>query len=163
MIRHTPFKEISVRFSDTGKGRAIVLLHGFPETSEVWEEFSVKLARHFRIIAIDLPGFGGTPCIGYVHSMELMALCVKTVMDSLGLRKYLIAGHSMGGYVTLAFAELFPDSLSGMCMFQSTSLADSPEKKLDRDRAVSLVKKDSRHYVNEVIPTLFAEDNIKMY
>ena len=101
MIRHTPFKEISVRFSDSGKGRAIVLLHGFPETSEVWEEYSVKLARHFRIIAIDLPGFGETPCIGYVHSMELMAQCV---MDSRGLRKYLITGHSMGGYVALAFA-----------------------------------------------------------
>jgi pimeloyl-ACP methyl ester carboxylesterase len=163
MIRYAPFKEISVRFSDTGKGRTIVLLHGFPETSEVWDEFAVKLARHFRIIAIDLPGFGHTPCIGYVHSMELMAGCVKAVMDNLGLRKYLITGHSMGGYVALAFAELFPDNLSGLCLFQSTALADSPEKKLDRDRAIGLVKQDPRHYVNEVIPTLFAADNIRLF
>jgi pimeloyl-ACP methyl ester carboxylesterase len=163
MIRHTPFKNISVGFTDTGKGRALVLLHGFPETSEVWDEFAVKLARHFRIIAIDLPGFGQTPCIGYVHSMELMAECVKTVMDSLGLRKYFITGHSMGGYVALAFAELFPDKLSGLCLFHSTSLPDSPEKKLDRDRVIALVKQDPKHYVNEVIPTLFAAEHIRLY
>ncbi len=163
MIKYADFREIPVRFSDTGKGRAIVLLHGFPETLEVWDEFSVKLARHFRIIVIDLPGFGQTPCIGYIHSMELMARCVKAVMDSLGLRKYILTGHSMGGYVSLAFAEFFNDNLAGLCLFHSTSLPDSAEKKQDRDRVIEIVKKDTRHYVNEMIPTLFAAENIRYY
>ncbi len=163
MIKYTPFKQVQVRFSDTGKGRVLVLIHGFPETLEIWEEFSVKLSRHFRVIAIDLPGHGATPCVGYVHPMELMAQCVKAVMESLGLRRFLMVGHSMGGYVALAFAELFPDNLTGLCLFHSNSLADSAEKKADRDRAIALVKKNPRHYVNELIPTLFAPQNVQLY
>jgi pimeloyl-ACP methyl ester carboxylesterase len=163
MIKYASFRQIPVRFSDTGKGRVLVLIHGFPETLEVWEEFSVKLSRHFRVIAIDLPGHGETPCIGYVHSMELFAECIKAVMDGLGLRRYLLAGHSMGGYAALAFAELFPDSLSGLCLVHSNSLSESPEKKADRDRAIALVKKDSKHYVNELISTLFAPQNVSLF
>jgi len=163
MIGFAEFRKIRVRFSDTGKGRTIVLLHGFPESMEVWEEFSVKLSRHFRVIAIDLPGCGETPCIGYVHPMELMAECVKTVLDSLGLRRYVMVGHSMGGYVALAFTELFPDHLSGLCLFHSHPYADSAEKKVDREKAVVLVKKDPKHYVNEVITSLFAPDNLSLF
>jgi pimeloyl-ACP methyl ester carboxylesterase len=163
MIRYAEFRNILVRFSDTGKGRTLVLLHGFPETMEVWEEFSVKLSRHFRVIAIDLPGHGETPCIGYVHNMELMAECVKAVMDSLGLRRYLITGHSLGGYAALAFAELFPDQLSGLCLFHSNVLADTAEKKADRERVIKLVKKDTKHYVNEVISSLFAAENTVLF
>jgi pimeloyl-ACP methyl ester carboxylesterase len=163
MIKHTEFRNTPVRFSDTGKGRTLVLLHGFPETMEVWEEFSVKLSRHFRVIAIDLPGHGETPCIGYVHSMELMAECVKAVMDSLGLRRYLVTGHSLGGYAALAFAELFPDHLTGLCLFHSSIQADSAEKKTDRERVIALVKKDTKHYVNEVISSLFSSENLTLF
>jgi pimeloyl-ACP methyl ester carboxylesterase len=163
MISYAEFKNIRVRYSDTGRGRVIVLLHGFPESLEIWDEFSVKLSKHFRVIAIDLPGHGETPCIGYVHSMDLMAQCVKQVMDSLGLRKYIVVGHSMGGYAALAFAELFHDNLSGLCLFHSTSMPDSPEKKKDRDRGIALVKKDAKHYVNELIANLFAEENVPLY
>jgi pimeloyl-ACP methyl ester carboxylesterase len=163
MISYTEFRKINVRFSDTGKGRTLVLIHGFPETLEVWDEFSVKLSRHFRVIAIDLPGHGETPCIGYVHSMELMADCIKAVMDSLSLRRYLLIGHSMGGYATLAFAELYPDQLSGVCLFHSHPFSENAEKKAERDRAIALVKKDHKHYVNEVISSLFAPDTISLF
>jgi pimeloyl-ACP methyl ester carboxylesterase len=159
MMGYASFRQIKIRYSDTGHGRVLVLLHGFPETMEIWDEFSVKLARHFRIIAIDLPGHGETPPIGYQHSMELMAEAVKAVMDHLHLRRYVIVGHSMGGYVALAFAELFHDQVSGLCMFHSTPFSDSPEKKADRDKAIHLVKEDTRHYVNEIIPGLFAPEH----
>jgi pimeloyl-ACP methyl ester carboxylesterase len=160
MIRHATFRNIKVRFTDKGKGRAIVLLHGFPESLEIWEEFSEALSKYFRVIAIDLPGFGETPVTGYTHTMDLMAECVKAVMDSIGYRKYAIAGHSMGGYVALAFADLFPENTSGICLFHSSALPDSEEKKKDRVRATEIVKKDHRHYVSELINKLFAPSNI---
>src|SRR5579872_6736259 len=102
MINHADFRQVKVRFSDKGKGRVIVLLHGFLESLEIWEELAAKLSKSFRVIAIDLPGHGQTPVIGYVHSMELIAECVKAVMDFLHLKKYVVVGHSMGGYAALA-------------------------------------------------------------
>jgi len=170
MIKCIEFRKEKIRFSDKGKGSVIVLLHGFLESLEVFDEFSDKLSKHFRVISIDLPGHGQTPSIGYVHTMELMAECAKAVFDSLGIRKYVVAGHSMGGYVALAFAELFPQHTAGLCLFHSTAMPDSEEKKKDRDRLAEIVKNDhtpSRNefgtrFVFDLIPKLFAEENLSL-
>lgn len=160
MIRYASFKQIDVCFTDEGKGRAIVLLHGFLEDKSVWKEFSAKLSKQYRVISIDLPGFGETPGIGYMHSMEMMADAVKAVMDNLGLRRYVIVGHSMGGYASMAFAELYPKNISGICMFHSTATADSDEKKTERTRVIEVVKKDPVIFVKNFFAKLFAPENI---
>lgn len=154
-----------VRYADVGKGRVVVLLHGFLENLEVWfgNGFAQDLARHYRVIAIDLPGHGKTECIGYVHRMERMAAVVKGVMDELGLRRYTIVGHSMGGYVSLAFAEKYPEHLCGLCLFHSSSYADSHAKKIDRERAIRLVKKSPAKYTSALIQNLFALANVKYF
>lgn len=154
------FKKSKVHYTDTGKGRVLVLLHGFLSSHEVWSEFVKRLSKKFRVIAIDLPGHGATPSIGYYHSMELLAQSVKAVLDKAGVRRYIIAGHSMGGYVGLTFAELYPENVSGLCLFNSTSYADSEEKKKERDKVIRLVKKEHKHYVAEVVTSLFAPENI---
>lgn len=159
MIRYTTFRGAKVRYSDQGRGRAIVLIHGFPENLHVWDEFSTALSKKFRVIAIDLPGFGETECIGYVHSMELMAQCVHAIMKHLNLRKYIVVGHSMGGYVALAFAELFGENLRGLCLFHSSSYADTVEKKADRDRGIAAVKKHPAQYLKTFSTNLFADPN----
>jgi pimeloyl-ACP methyl ester carboxylesterase len=92
--------------------------------------------------------------------MELLAQSVKAVLDSVGLRRYVIAGHSMGGYAALAFAELYPENVSGLCIFNSTSYGDAEDKKRDRDRVIRLVKKEHKHYVAEVVTSLFAPENV---
>ncbi|MGZ3882813.1 MAG: alpha/beta fold hydrolase [Bacteroidia bacterium] len=161
MLKTAKFKNAAVTFSDTGKGRAVVLLHGFLGSHQIWQDAIANLSRSYRVIAIDLPGHGGTPCFGYVHSMELMAKCVKAVMDQLRLKKYVIIGHSMGGYAALAFADLFPDNLRGICLYHSTAYADSEEKKRDRTRSVKVVKANHQIYTSEVIRNLFATKNLK--
>ncbi len=160
MLHFAEYKKVKVRYSDTGKGRVLVLLHGFLCSHEVWSESIKKLSKKFRVIAVDLPGHGETPSIGYYHSMELLAQSVKAVLDKAGVRRYVIAGHSMGGYVALAFAELYPENVSGLCLFHSTSYADSEEKKKERERVIALVKREHKHYVAEVITSLFAPENI---
>jgi pimeloyl-ACP methyl ester carboxylesterase len=154
------FKKSKIHYTDTGKGRVLVLLHGFLGSHEVWSEFVKKLSKKFRVIAIDLPGHGESPSIGYYHSMELLAQGVKAVLDKAGVRRYIITGHSMGGYVALTFAELFPENVSGLCLFNSTSYADSEEKKKERGKVIRLVKKEHRHYVAEVVTSLFAPENV---
>lgn len=164
MIKYTTFRKACVRYSDQGKGRAVVLLHGFPENLHIWDEFAKELAKSFRVIAIDLPGLGESESIGYVHTMELMARCVHSVLQELKLRRYVIVGHSMGGYAGLAFAELFPENLKGLCLFHSTAFPDSEEKKLDRDRASEAAKKHTGQFVKAFTGNLFAnadDPNIK--
>ncbi len=160
MLQHAEFKKTKIAYSDFGKGRVIVLLHGFLGSHEVWDETAKKLSKRFRVIAIDLPGHGLTPSIGYYHSMELLAQSVKSVLDKIGVRRYVIAGHSMGGYTALAFAELYPENVCGLCLFNSTSYADSEEKKKERNKVIRLVKKEHKHYVAEVVTSLFAPENL---
>jgi pimeloyl-ACP methyl ester carboxylesterase len=160
MLKYADFKKIKVAYTDTGKGRAIILLHGFLGSHEIWNDLSKKLSKRFRVITIDLPGHGKTPSIGYYHSMEMLAQCVKSVLDHIGIRRYVMAGHSMGGYVALAFSELYPENISGLCLFNSTSYSDFDEKKKDRDRVIRLVKKEHKYYVAEVVNSLFAPENV---
>jgi pimeloyl-ACP methyl ester carboxylesterase len=158
--KHILFRDEKIFFSDVGKGRTVVLLHGFLGAKEIWATTTEYLQKHFRVIAIDLPGHGKSACYGYIHNMELLAKAVKAVMDALKLKKYILVGHSMGGYAALAFAELFPDNLKGMCLFHSTSYADSEEKKRDRTRSVKLVKADAKVYTRTTIKNLFGAKHI---
>jgi len=161
MLKTTKFKNGTITFSDTGKGRVVVLLHGFLGSHQIWESTIQSLSKSFRVIAIDLPGHGGTDCFGYVHTTELTAKCVKAVTDSLRFKKYVIIGHSMGGYAALAFADMFPDNLRGLCLYHSTAYADSEDKKRDRTRSIKVVKANHKIYTTEVIKNLFATKNYR--
>jgi pimeloyl-ACP methyl ester carboxylesterase len=156
------FREGKIAYSSHGKGRAVVLLHGFLGSKEIWEKTRNALAKHFKVICIDLPGHGHSDCFGYVHGMELMAQSVKAVMDKLHYKKYVLVGHSMGGYVALAFAELFSESVRGLCLFHSSASADTEKKKHDRDKAVKVVKSNPNIYIRATIKNLFADKNVKL-
>lgn len=153
------YKNIPVRFTDTGKGAAVVLLHGFLENHTMWDNLALTLAAKYRVICIDLLGHGETGCLGYVHAMEDNADMVQAVLQELHIRKAVIGGHSMGGYVALAFAELFPDMVKGILLINSTSRADSDERKLNRDRAIKAVKQNYGNFVRLSIANLFSEEN----
>lgn len=157
------FRDASIAYTISGKGNTVVLLHGFLESTLIWNGFVSVLEKHFQVVCIDLPGHGGSDCIGYVHEMEMNAKVVHTVLQHLQIKSCMMAGHSMGGYVTLAFAEKYSELLKGICMFHSTALADSEEKKRDRDRTINIVKKDAITFIRAVIPNLFAPANKEKY
>jgi pimeloyl-ACP methyl ester carboxylesterase len=163
MNREILFRNAKISFTDKGKGRVVVLLHGFLGSKEIWNRLHTILAVNFRVIAVDLPGHGSSDCFGYQHSMKLMAQAVNEVMNSLNLKQYVIIGHSMGGYVALSFAELYSEKLRGLCLFHSSSLADSEQKKIDRGRAVMAVKSNHDLFVKETITHLFSPNNIKSH
>ncbi len=158
------FKNTTIRFKDEGKGTVVVLIHGYLESLKIWNDFSTDLAEHCRVVSIDLPGHGKSGVIEKVHTMELLAQTVKSVMDYLNAEKYFLIGHSLGGYVALAFLELFPECLSGLSLFHSHPLADSNEVIENRKREIKLVengKKDLIYTVN--IPKAFATDNLEKF
>ncbi len=115
--------------------------------------------KKYRVICIDLLGHGQTENHGYVHTMEDQATMVKAVLDSLRLRKYVLVGHSMGGYIALAFSKLFPKNVKGLCLMNSTALPDSNEKIINRNRGIKAVKQNHKTFVRIAIPMLFSEKN----
>lgn len=148
-----------VKNESSRKGRCIVLLHGFIESMEIWEDYANALSKKYRIVCIDLPGHGKSENIGYVHTMELMADCVKEVLRALQITKCIMIGHSLGGYVTLAFAEKYEDNLRGFVLFHSHAAPDPEAKKKDRDKAIQVVKRNPVVLINELVPNLFAPEN----
>ncbi|WP_100611111.1 alpha/beta fold hydrolase [Confluentibacter lentus] len=153
------YKNINVFYTDSGKGNPIVLLHGFLENSTIWNHFVPKLSEKNRVICIDLLGHGKTGCLGYIHTMELMAEVVEAVLNHLNIKKAILIGHSMGGYVALAFAEKNPDAISGLCLMNSTAMADTKEKQENRVRAIVAVKQNHRTFVRMAIANLFRPKN----
>ncbi|MDG3583291.1 MULTISPECIES: alpha/beta fold hydrolase [Galbibacter] len=157
------YKGTSVFYEDAGQGPAVVLLHGFLENTTVWDSLKEQLLMRYRVITIDLLGHGKTGCVGYVHTMETMADAVKAVINKLKLRRISLIGHSMGGYVALAYAEAYPDEVKALILANSTASADSPEKKKNRDRAIKMVKKDYKSFVRMGISNLFRPKNRKIF
>jgi pimeloyl-ACP methyl ester carboxylesterase len=153
------YKNTKISYSDTGKGNAVVLLHGFLENRTMWQDLAPELSKKHRIITIDLLGHGETECLGYVHSMEDNAEVVQAVLSKLRIRKAIFVGHSMGGYVALAYGELYPENVRGLVLMNSTSKADSDERKANRDRAIKAVKKDYTTFIRLSIANLFSPDN----
>lgn len=157
------YKNIQIRYTSTGKGRVVVLLHGFLENINMWNAIAPELAKKNRVITIDLLGHGKSGNIGYIHTMEDQAKMVKAILSHLRLRKYILIGHSMGGYISLAFAKLFPDNIKGLCLMNSSVLADSNDKKINRDRAIKVVKQNHKTFIKVAIPNLFSEDNRSIF
>jgi pimeloyl-ACP methyl ester carboxylesterase len=153
------YKNTQISYTDTGKGTAVVLLHGFLENKTMWNVYVTELSKKNRIITIDLLGHGETESLGYIQTMEENADVVHEVLSKLRIRKAILVGHSMGGYVALAFAELYPEKMKGLVLLNSTSKEDSPERKKNRDRAIKAVKKDYETFIRLSIANLFSEDN----
>ena len=143
----------AITYSDKGHGPAVILIHGFCESKEIWKGFSESLSLSYRVICPDLPGFGESPLDRDEISMEWFAEELHSLLKLLNITEYVLVGHSLGGYVALALAEKYPSELKGLCLFNSTAYADSEERKINRDRTVAFIQK----YGTELFTQSFIE------
>ncbi len=158
------YKGGKVHYSDKGKGDVIVLLHGYLESSEVWDGFAARLELQFRVISFDLPGCGLSDVYGEIHTMEFMAMAIKKLLDDLNLHKVFLTGHSLGGYVALAFLELFPGQLSGYCLFHSQPFEDSAIALDKRKREIEIVKTGKKNLIYpDNVTKMFANSNLEKF
>lgn len=139
--------------------KAVVFLHGFLENETIWHPLMHALSADYYTLAIDLLGHGRTPTVAEVHPMELMAEAVVEVLNKEGIDKATFVGHSMGGYVTLALAELYPERVEGVVLLNSNTGADSQEKKANRDRVLKVIDKEKELFVRTAVTGLFSEEN----
>ncbi|MBU0486502.1 MAG: alpha/beta hydrolase [Bacteroidetes bacterium] len=157
------FRGKTIHYNDSGAGSALVLLHGFTESQEIWNDYAEALSGSFRVITVDLPGHGKSDCVGDVHAMEEMAAIVRSVLDKIDVYQCVMIGHSMGGYVTLAFADMFPSMIRGFGLFHSHALADTDEAKTNRDRAIEIIRKDKGKWMANFIPDLFTSKSRDLF
>lgn len=147
---------LMLHFEKTGNGKeTLVLLHGFMENTTIWKEMETSLSDQFSLLKIDLPGHGKSDIMGDIQTMEMMADEVNKVLENQNLENIHLLGHSMGGYVSLAFAEKYAEKLKTLTLFFSTFLEDDAEKKEQRIKSYRIIKDAFPHYARAGIPNLF--------
>jgi len=156
------YKQTELFYTSKGIGNPLVFLHGFLESSKIWEPFIDELSKKRQVICIDLPGHGKSGILKPVYTMELFAEAVHTVLQHLKVEKITLVGHSMGGYVSLAFCEKYPDMMRSLVLLNSSPEPDSEEKKKNRDKAIALVRKNKKAFVKMAVSNLVTkESNLK--
>jgi len=170
LVSRTKFKKMNystlyqgkvITYSLSGEGPALVFLHGYLETKAVWEAYTKHFESTHQVLTIDLPGHGGSEVLRTVHSMKDLAMVVKFLMDKHSMGQTVVVGHSMGGYVALAFVDHYPEKVRGLVMFSSTAMNDNTDRILARNREISLIRSGKKdQVVNHNIPNLFAAQNL---
>ncbi len=155
------YKGANIYYEITGAGDKVplLLLHGFLEDSRIWEPIVKDLEKERQVICVDLPGHGRSQGVSEIHTMKLMAEVVREVLVSLGIEKISLAGHSMGGYVSLELLRNFPMLIKSVMLVNSTPLEDTLEKKEIRERSVKLVGRNKKAYISMAISNLYSESS----
>jgi len=153
-----------LEYNDTGHGFPLILLHGFCESRTLWKYCEKELAAHYRVITPDLPGFGESRLEEPTVSMEYFAEQINSLLDNLKIEKCVMVGHSLGGYVMLAFAEKYESRLAGIGMFHSTAFADTEEKKENRNKTIDFILKHGvPMFAESFVPPLFSLKNRELF
>jgi pimeloyl-ACP methyl ester carboxylesterase len=154
--KKAPHRQGEVHYKTLGKGKPVVFVHGFGETGGVWKN-QYDACAGYRLIIPDLPGTGKSPLTSDM-SMEGLADAVHSIVlhEIESAEKIIMIGHSMGGYITLAYAEKYADRLDGFGLFHSTAFADSEEKKQTRKKGISFIREHgSVEFLRTTIPNLY--------
>jgi pimeloyl-ACP methyl ester carboxylesterase len=153
-------KDISLFYRTTGTGAPVMLVHGFAEDSGIWDELVPALEKQYRLIIPDHIGSGRSTGNLDGLSMESLAENLQLIAEKEGLQNFAMIGHSMGGYVTLAYAEKHPEKLDRFGLFHSTAFEDSAEKKTAREKNIAFISKHgSALFQQQTIPNLFSENS----
>jgi len=146
-------------YREEGSGLPVVLLHGFAEDGAIWNKQVEQLKSGYRLLIPDLPGSGHSSSLTDETSMEKMAEDILLLLDREDIQYCALIGHSMGGYIALAFAEKYPERLVGLGLFHSTAYADTEEKKTVRQKSIEFIRKNSSAaFIRQSIPNLFSAD-----
>lgn len=157
--RTITFEGRTLHYRDEGRdaSKTLVLLHGFLQNLDVWSTYVLTYMHHMRVITIDLPGHGLSDTFCDVHTMDFMARSVKAVLTDAGVEQCVMMGHSMGGYVALAFAEQYRYQLRGLGLINSHAMADDEVHRQYREEVCRQVQENRASYIVNFIPTLFDE------
>ncbi len=152
---------VNLAYEEHGKGTPVLLVHGFPLNRSIWYPVLPKLAEKARLILPDLRGHGQSPVTDGIYSMRLLAEDLRALMDNLNIEKAVLAGHSMGGYVSLAFAQAYPQRLAGLALVASQAAADTSERRAGRRHMIDEVRrKGIKALAESMAPALTCQSDL---
>ena len=161
------YKQSRIFYRTMGSGKTVMFIHGFAEDGEIWSNQAEFLKDNFRLIIPDIPGSGRSELVEDA-GIETYAEIIKLILDqevengSTAREKVTIIGHSMGGYITLAFAERWGQSLNAFGLFHSSAFADDEEKKQVRSKAIEFINNNgAAEFLQTTIPGLFTKDFVE--
>lgn len=156
------FKDILINYQDEGQGdQTLVLLHGLMNSLDVWATYVFMYMKRIRVVTVDLLGHGETGNLSDRHTMDLQAEMVKELLDYLKIKSCVIVGHSMGGYVSLAFCNNYPSYVKGLSLVNSHALEDGEDAKKNRLKTCQIVKENRAGFIINFIPDLFAKESLE--
>lgn len=150
--------DIQLAYERRGKGTPLLLIHGFPLDHHLWDEIVPLLEDTFDLIIPDLRGFGESSMGDAPDDLDTYASDVAGLLDYLGIEQAAIAGHSMGGYIALAFVRLYPERVRGLGLVASQVLADTPERREGRYKSAADVAANGIESVVDAMTTKFTPD-----
>jgi pimeloyl-ACP methyl ester carboxylesterase len=159
---HIIFQSKKIFYRAEGAGKVVLLLHGFAEDGNIWNrQFDLLKKDHFVIVP-DLPGSGQSEMLEGTCTLSDYAEVVKAIVEEeLGKNKkstFSLIGHSMGGYITLAYAEKYPGMLDSFGLFHSSAFSDDEQKKETRRKAIEFIKSNGAEaFFKTATPNLFSE------
>ena len=152
---------IEIAFDDEGTGSPVVLLHGYPFNRTMWRDQFEELKRHHRVIVPDLRGHGETTVTPGVATMEDMARDVAALLESLQVRRPVLGGLSMGGYVALAFCRLFPVKARALVLSDTRAQGDTEEAKQNREvQAEKALREGMEGIAEGLLPKLLTPETV---
>lgn len=153
------YNNSKVEYIKNGKGMPVVLLHGFGEDSSIWNGVSQSVSSSYLLLIPDLPGSGNSALLHQPESnLEDFAEMIRELLYQEGIAQCVMIGHSMGGYITLAFAEKYPQMLRAFGLFHSSAFADDEEKKEARRKAIKSIRENGpMAFLKTSIPGLFKD------
>ncbi|MBL8102352.1 MAG: alpha/beta hydrolase [Anaerolineales bacterium] len=155
---------INLSYERHGTGTPLVLIHGFPLDLSIWDSIAPLLESDFDLIIPDLRGFGESSTVDTPYTMLDVANDIAGLLDFLGVEKAFFAGHSMGGYVALAFAKEYPDRVNGLALVSSQVRADAPEQKAGRYKtAKDVLEKGVDVVAESMTPKLSANEKVQEF
>ncbi len=153
---------IELAYERRGQGTPLVLLHGFPLDHHTWDFVAPMLEGTFDLIMPDLRGFGESTTVDEPHTLDAFASDIAGLLDHLGIQQAAIAGHSMGGYVALAFAKLYPERVRGLGLVSTQTLADPPDRKEGRYKSAAEVAENGiGGVVNTMKPKFTTDESLQ--
>lgn len=163
-MKNLPEQNIDLSYDRSGAGAPLVLIHGYPLDLSIWDSVAPLLENDFDLIIPDLRGFGESSTVDTPYTMLDFANDIAGLLDFLGVEKVALVGHSMGGYVALAFAREYPDRVSGLALVSSQAAADAPERKAGRYKTARDVAEKGVEVVAEAMtPKLSVNEKVQEF
>ncbi|MEJ0080452.1 MAG: alpha/beta hydrolase [Puia sp.] len=158
MLKKILFRGHDLVYEIRGEGTVVMLIHGFTEDRRIWDPLLSGIENKYQWLIPDLPGSGDSAHNPSLNRIKDFAEFIEAILENENLQELVLIGHSMGGYISLAFAEKHPEKIRALGLFHSSSYPDPEEKKESRDKNIRFIQNhDPSIFVEQSIPGLFSD------